>query len=61
LTMEYRVQFLDRSGSVAKEFHAYARNAAGAMNLIVDVDWPPRAVRLRILDIDGREVGSRER
>jgi hypothetical protein len=59
--MEYRVQFLDRSGTVVREFHAYARNAAGAMNLIVDVDWPPVAIRLRILDAEDREVGGRER
>jgi len=50
LTMEFRVQFLDRSGIVVREFHAYARNAAGAMNLVKDVDWPPGAVLLRILD-----------
>jgi hypothetical protein len=59
--MEYRVQFLDRSGTVVREFYAYARTAAGAMNLVVDVDWPSSAVRLRVVDADGREVGGRER
>jgi len=31
------------------------------MELIIDVDWPPGQVRLRILDVDGRDIGGRER
>jgi len=58
--VEYRVQFLDRSGSIIKEFHAYARDVAGAMNLIIDVDWPPGAVRLRVVDAEGLEVDGRK-
>jgi len=34
---------------------AAARNADGAIAL---VDWPPRAVTMRVLDLDGREVHS---
>ena len=28
----------------------------GAIALVVDVRWPPRAVTMRVLDVDGREV-----
>jgi hypothetical protein len=36
----------------------YARNAFGAIALVADLDWPPRAVTMRVLDLDGREVHS---
>jgi hypothetical protein len=35
------------------------RNAVGAIGLVADVDWPPRAVTMRVLDLDGREVHSK--
>lgn len=38
--------------------HAEARNAVGAIALIADMDWPPRAVTMRVFDVDGREVHS---
>jgi hypothetical protein len=38
------------------EMHADARSAASAIGLVVDIDWPPRAVTVRALDLDGREV-----
>ena len=28
---------------------------------VADTDWPPRAVTMRVLDIDGREVHSARR
>jgi hypothetical protein len=36
--------------------HADTRSAASAIGLVVDIDWPPRAVTVRALDLDGREV-----
>jgi hypothetical protein len=36
--MQYRVQFLDRSGAVVREFYAYARTVADAMQLVIDLD-----------------------
>jgi hypothetical protein len=57
--MQYRVQFLDGSASVVRELTADARNAVGAIALVTDIDWPPRAVSIRVLDADGREVHSK--
>ena len=56
--MQFRVQFLDGSARVIRELHADARNTTRAIELVRDVDWPPRAVTMRVLDIDGREVHS---
>ena len=56
--MQYRIQFLDGSASVVRELTADARNAIGAVALVAEIDWPPRAVSLRVLDADGREVHS---
>jgi hypothetical protein len=56
--MQYRIQFLDRRTNVVRELTADARNAVGAVALVADIDWPPHAVTLRVLDPDGREVHS---
>jgi hypothetical protein len=56
--MQYRIQFLDGSAKVIREWSANAQNVAGAIELIVDADWPPRAVTMRVLDPYGREVHS---
>jgi hypothetical protein len=56
--MQYRIQFLDGSANVLREWSAYARSIAGAVSLVVDADWPPRAVTMRVLDANGREVYS---
>jgi hypothetical protein len=56
--MRFRIKFLDGSASVIRELFADSRNAVGAIALIVDMDWPPRAVTMRVLDLDGREVHS---
>ena len=56
--MQYRIQFLDGSANVICELAADARNAVGAIALVTDIDWPPRAVTIRVLDTDGREVHS---
>jgi hypothetical protein len=57
-SVQYRIQFLDRSGNVIREWSANADSVAGAVALIVDADWPPRAVAMRVLDAYGREVHS---
>jgi hypothetical protein len=57
--MQFRIQFLDGSARVIRELFADARNAVGAIELVRNLDWPPRAVTMRVLDVDGREVHSR--
>jgi hypothetical protein len=59
--VQYRIQFLDRSATVIREWSANARDFAGAIELIVDADWPPRAVTMRVLDAYGQEVHSATR
>ena len=56
--MQYRIQFLDGAANVVGELHADARSAASAVELVADLDWPPRAISMRVLDADGREVHS---
>ena len=56
--MQYRIQFLDAAANVVRELSADAHNAAGAIALVVDPDWPPNAVTMRVLDPLGREVHS---
>jgi hypothetical protein len=58
LTMQYRIQFLDGSANVLREWSASARSVAGAVSLAADTDWPPRAVTMRVLDANGKEVHS---
>ena len=47
--MQFRIQFLDGSANVVGELTAAARNAAGALQLVVANDWPPEAVSIRVL------------
>ena len=56
--MQYRIQFLDGAAAVISELIADADSAAGAIALVADIDWPPQAVTMRVLDADGREVHS---
>jgi hypothetical protein len=57
--MQFRIEFLDGSARVIRELFANARNAAGAIALIVDMDWPPRAITMRVLDDDDIAMGQR--
>ena len=59
--MQCQIQFLDRSANVIREWSANARSVADAIKLIVDADWPPQAVTMRVLDPYGREVHSATR
>jgi hypothetical protein len=56
--MQYRIQFLDGAANVLREWSAYARSVAGAVSLVTEIDWPPHAVTMRVLDANGREVHS---
>jgi hypothetical protein len=56
--MQFRVQFLDGNASVILDMIADARNAAGAIALVADLEWPPHAVTMRVFDLDQREVHS---
>ena len=56
--MHYRIQFLDGRTNLIRELTADARSVASAISLVADVDWPPHAVTMRVLDLDGREVHS---
>ncbi len=59
--MQYRIQFLDGVGKVIREWSDPAQNITRVIELIVDADWPPRAVTMRVLDAYGREVHSATR
>ncbi len=59
--MQYRIQFLDSSANIIREWSAGAQSVLGAIKLVVDADWPPRAVTMRVLDAYGREVHSATR
>jgi hypothetical protein len=54
--MHYTVQFLDASAAVIAEWSADAHSASGAIELTEGARWPSGAVRMRILDADGRVV-----
>jgi hypothetical protein len=56
--MRFQIQFLDGQATVICELTADARNAVGAVARVAEIDWPPRAVSLRVFDPDGREVHS---
>jgi hypothetical protein len=54
--VQYRIEFVDREGNVIREMHADARNDSDAVGLVADSDWPPHAVAIRVLDLEGRTV-----
>ena len=56
--MQFRVQFLDASGTIIQEMHADAWNAAAAIALVKGMEWPAAAWRMVILDEAGGEVHS---
>ena len=60
----FRLQFFavadDRGPSIVAETEIRAADASAAIRA-ADVDWPPRAIGLRILDHEGREIFERLR
>jgi hypothetical protein len=56
--VQYRIQYLDGSANIIRELSADARSGMSAFELVADMAWAPRAVAMRVLDADGREVHS---
>ena len=54
--MRFRVQFLDASTNIIQELTVDARNAVTVLERISGIDWPPRAVTMRVLDPDAMPV-----
>jgi hypothetical protein len=52
--MQYRVQFLDSLDNVLREMQADARSAGRAFLRAASDAWPPHAIRVRVVDRDGR-------
>ncbi len=59
--MQYRIQYLDGLANIIRELSADARSGMSAFELVADMPWVPRAVTMRVLDADGREVHSERR
>jgi len=61
----FRLQFFavadDRGPSIVAETEIQAAAASAAIRAAADADWPPRAIGLRILDHEGREIFERLR
>jgi hypothetical protein len=59
----FRLQFFslgpDLSPTVLSETETQAADASGAIREAVATNWPPRAVGLRLLDLEGREIFER--
>ena len=49
--MQYQIQFRDGNASFILDLVADARNAAGALDLVADIDWPPHTVTTGVLDL----------
>jgi hypothetical protein len=60
VTATYRLQFLDEptvhGAVVLIETNVVAGSVDAAMRHAVEVEWPPGASALRLVDLDGREV-----
>lgn len=59
----FRLQFLglgaDLGPTVLTETEIDAVDASSAIREAVEASWPPRAIRLRLLDLEGREIFER--
>ena len=59
----FRLQFFaaadDRGPPIIAETEMQAADASAAIRASADADWPPRAIGLRILDHEGREIFER--
>jgi hypothetical protein len=62
-SQRFRLQFFgvgaDHGPAVLTETEIHASDASGAIREAVTANWPPRAVRLRLLDLEGREIFER--
>ena len=59
----FRLQFFgvgaDHGPAVLTETEIQAADASGAIREATAANWPPRAVGLRLLDLEGREIFER--
>jgi len=59
----FRLQFFavagDRGPAILRETEIEAADASDAIRAACDADWPSRAIGLRILDGEGREIFER--
>jgi hypothetical protein len=59
----FRLQFFgvgsDHGPAVLTETEIQAADASGAIREAVAANWPPRALGLRLLDLEGREIFER--
>ena len=59
----FRLQFFglgaDHGPAVLTETEIQATDASGAIRDAIAANWPPRAVGLRLLDLEGREIFER--
>jgi hypothetical protein len=59
----FRLQFFgaraDHGPAVLTETEIQAPDASGAIRDAIAANWPPRAVGLRLLDLEGREIFER--
>jgi hypothetical protein len=59
----FRLQFFgvgaDRGPAVLTETEIQAGDASGAILEAAAANWPPRAVGLRLFDLEGREIFER--
>ncbi len=62
-TQRFRLQFFgvgaDLGPAVLTESEIQAADASGAIREAAATTWPPRAVGLRLLDLEGREIFER--
>lgn len=54
--MIFRVAFLDASATLIAEWEANASNAASAIELVDGLNWPDGALRMQIIDEEGRVI-----
>jgi hypothetical protein len=59
----FRLQFFavadERGPTIIAETEIQSANASAAIRAAADADWPARAIGLRILDREGREIFER--
>ena len=58
-TLQFFAAADDRGPSVIAEIEIVAADASAAIRAAAEEDWPPRALGLRILDHEGREIFER--
>jgi hypothetical protein len=59
ISMQYRVQFLDRSDNVVREVKTDARSSDFPLLHAVNRVWPPQATRVRVIYPSGHVSTSK--